>query len=815
MADSFDTGWLTLKTYYSQVRFSGQVLERSGSSVRIRVSCQSRGIDGAWWQDTYHVYFTVTTSYGSDVTIDMGPQTSSGSTYTQTRDFTYSVGYGAGSCTCRFTAKQSWGGTSTRSGSGTLTWDDTYTRPAAPEITGYTSTNGYQERLTFSTHSSAQAAITATNVERATLTDSNSASWSASSASSPYTNAGKKNGAAISTRVATNARNGGWQRSGTALILQAPTDPTGFSVAANGVFGASFSWRNTHGKTDYYTYLYEGDVSVGSDGKPSAGSATLIAKLSPGVSSYSAKSLWQSGGGQSTKTFSLVQVSSYDAWKRSGKSSLKTSGFMLDGFASKVLKATLTNGALPPLPATDVVAQNVMSGGKVSDTQAVVSWNASASTGDRPRTGWRILCNGVQVDTFQDASGGAKTRTVSVNLLGVAASFTVVAYGIVGETPAQAARTIYGTLPGVSSIQFSRAGESISASAVLAAEEGYPNRVEFGYRVGSSGDWSTVYGRSIVIDGDEYSYDAFQLRARVVPDNGIDVESHASAYTQAQVSAGCPAAPSVDVSQNNGYPDGSHCVVAWEPSELSGVEAADSYRVVYVQGGVEHLVVQVQADGSETYSCDFLWMASQAITVRVYAVRNGWLSSPTDAPYRYNPQFLEPPTLVSIERESGMDGYYFRLSFEHATGGITYGSGTAGAGYRYTLYIDGEKADYQDPPATEVVPLSDQSPTVLMRIVSPRAVYVRMTATDEQRESGLSNSLSAQYQAGGVGIFAYQCGSLVIEDCEVENVSGCIRAVNGSSVSMINCTLRIKEGSSDYYDIDGTSSIFESNGYFE
>jgi len=39
--------------------------------------------------------------------------------------------------------------------------------------------------------------------------------------------------------------------------------------------------------------------------------------------------------------------------------------------------------------------------------------------------------------------------------------------------------------------------------------------------------------------------------------------------------------------------------------------------------------------------------------------------------------------------------------------------------------------------------------------------------------------------------------------------------MGGSSVSMTNCTVKLKSGAVDYYDMDEGSSIFELNGEYE
>ena len=818
MAGSFSNGWKTLKPYYSEVSMDGWVNWRSGSRVNVTIRAWSRGIQGAWWADSYHVYFTVSTDAGGSSSIDMGAQWNSGQSYTAERSFTLNVGYGAGGTTCRYSASQSWSGSYSASDSAWLSWDSTYTKPSPPAITGYSSTNGYQERMTFNRNDSFQAAIYECNIDRFTLTETNTPTWSGVAVSSPYTTSGTKNGAAIVSRIATNAYVGGWQASGTALMLQAPTNPTSFSVVANTTFGASFSWKNTHNKTDYYTYLYEGTVTVGSNGKLSTGSAKLLAKLAPGVTTYSNAKLWAEGGGQSTKTFTLVQVSSYKAWKRTDKASFKTSGYMLEGFASSVLKVSLTNGAMAPSAATNVTAANVMADGKVSNTQAVIKWSAVASTSDRPRTGWRIRCNGVQVDTFADTTAGSKTRTVTVSISGKSATFVVEAYGIAGTAAATATPVIYGQLPALSGISATRRGREITVTTTQNVVGEYSSSVEIGYSLDNS-TWTTVSGSSFVVNGDAYSNAQFYFRTRAIPAISIDKESHASDYITTTCSPGTDAVQSITATQDNDYPDGSHCVATWTAVKSGSTEVPDKYELYYVLNGTEHKIVTVAANGSATYTHDFLWMAAQKIFVRVYAIKNGWYSLPCDVEYQYNPQYLEPPQLVSIEHDAmagtGDKGYYYILHFRHATGGIMYNSGASNAGYKYTLYIDGVKADYQDPPSSSVIAVSNVDPTITMKIISPRPVYVRLTATDEQRESGLSNSLSVQYQAGGVGLFLYQCPNITIEDCLIENVGNGVRAMGGSSVSMTNCTVKLKDGAVDYYDMDEGSSIFELNGEYE
>lgn len=739
---------------------------------------------------------------------------------TQSWDITLNVGYGSGSVGISCNAGVNNGGNVTGTvgmSSFYVDYGSTYTKPSPPTITGYSSSNGYQETMTFNRNDSSQAAIYACNIDRFTLTETNTPTWSGVAVTSPYRTNGTNNGAAITSRIATNAYNGGWQTSGTALILQAPTAPTSFSVKANTTFGATFTWSNTHNKTDYYTYIFDGPVEV-VNGRLNAAFASLLAKLGPGVSTYSNASIWPSGGGQSTKIFSIVQVSSYADWKRSDKASFKTSGYMLDGFACQPKTVTMTNGAMAPEAPTNVSAANIMVGGKVSNSQAVVKWSAAASSASRPRTGWRIRCNGVQVDEFADTSSGQKTRTVNVSISGKSATFVVEAYGIAGTASATATPVIYGQLPALTKITATRRGREVTVTTSQSVVGEYASSVEIGYSLNNS-TWTTVAGSSFVINGDAYSNAQFYFRARAIPAISIDKESHASNYVTTTCSPGTDAVASISATQDNDYPDGSHCVATWTSVKSGSTEVPDKYELYYVLNGVEHKIATVAANGSATYTHDFLWMAAQKILVRVYAIKNGWYSLPCDVEYQYNPQYLEPPQLVSIEHKAGGkasdEGYYYILHFRHATGGIMYNSGAANAGYKYNLYIDGVRADYQDPSSSVVIPVSNVSPTITMKIISPRPVYVRLTATDEQRESGLSNSLSVQYQAGGVGLFLYQCPSVTIEDCLIENVRSGVRAMGDSSVSMMNCTVKLKNGAVDYYDMDAGSSIFELNGEYE
>lgn len=810
MASSAETSWTTLKPYYFNVAMGAEITSRSGANVTVKFTAWIQSIKGAWYQDNYHIKFSAYVG-SSKSTIEF-TSASANKTAKKTWTVTVNVGYASGSIKCGYTATQSWSGSYSASQSVTLTYASTYTKPSPPSISGYSSSNGYQESLSFAHNGGGAAALNSWILQSASLTDS-SGSWgtTANNPSSPWSTAGTNNGAIITRRIATNAVNGGWQYSPTVLILQAPTAPSGFSAVKNTTFGATFSWKNNHSKTDYYTYIYEGTVSRASNGKLSVGSAKLLATLSPGVSSWGSASLWSTTGGQSTKTFTLVQVSSYAAWKRSDKASFRTSNRCLEGFCSTVLTVKLTNGAMAPSAATGVSAANVVKDdGKVSNVKATISFSAVASTADRPRSGWRIYDSfGNLLKTVQDSSAGKKSYEVDVpSMAGKAVSFTVTAYGD-GGTSQAVSNTIYGQLLAPIGLSGSRSGSSISLSATAPSGQ-YASHVEISFSYDGE-EWIASSGSSVKVSGSSYRTDELLWRARMVPD-GQPASSHASDYVSAKVTSGTRPVGELTIQQDNKPQDGSHCVVIWNQVKAAdGSEMPDWYEVWAETSEGSRKLATVEASGKASYSYSFLSMAAEEVKVSVIAVKNGWSADPSVAWYAYNPQYLEPPVLTGVEH---IGGYDYRISFEPASGGVQYDGGTDDAGYMYSAYIDGIRASYQDPPAAQIIPNKGDSHSLVVRIVSPRTVFVRIAATDERKRSVLSNSVSVQHQMPGVGMFSYGCPSVRMEDCIIEGMKTAVMCAGGSKSSLEGCTVRMADGGR-YYEIESGSSVTEINCTYE
>lgn len=766
MATSFSNGWRTLKTYYSQVRFEGWTNWRSGTQVNITIRCHSMGIQNAWWASDHHVYFTVSTSAGGSSTIDIGEQWNTGQDYYKDVSFTLNVGYGSGSATCRYTATQSWNGTSSTSDSATITWSSTYTTPSAPTITSYTSSNGYQESIGYNTHSTSQALVTRTDIERTVITtDTENPGWSAQASSvsaNPWTNAGTKNGSAVSRRIYTLAASGSGQRSGTALLLQAPISPTNLAVKANTTFGASFSWTNNHVMSDYYTYIYDGAVSVGSDGKLDAGNATLIARVNPGISTYSNASIWSETGGYSTKTFSLVQVSNYDIWARISKADLRTANYLIEGFASDVLKASLSNGAVAPDPAYNCSLSNI------TDTTFTLTFSCYAPTASKPRTGFRIYANGTLVSTITTITGATTNHSVNLSwpssIKGSQATVYIQAYGSGGSSNSSNL-VAYGTLYAPNTPTGSRNGTFLTASATNSSNNTYSSTVLLEYSTDGT-NWINFSGSLTA------QYVEYKIRARVYS----SLSGFYSPYSSV-VTLESPAMPFswFRAEQDNNYDDQevTKLVLTWS-IPVTSAAVPEKFRIT---NNINSQVWETNyVSGQTNYEYAVDWCEIDVTTFTIVAI-NDWQNISMSVEYQYQPPHIKAPTLLTIQR-SPNDSSKAILAFSPSTEGAPWTDD--GTYYKYRIYVNGTAV------TDWTIGKPEYGTVVFMETaLSSRSNAFRVGAIDQQGfTSDLSNTLCYSYEAVDTGVYIYQCEGFSIEECIITGKNA-IR-LEESSVTMIN-----------------------------
>lgn len=773
MATSFSTGWQTLKTYYSQVRFEGWVNWRSGSQVNITIRCHSMGIQNAWWASNHHVYFSVSTSRGGSASVDIGEQWNSGQDYHKDVSFTLNVGYAAGSATCYYTATQSWNGTSSASNSASISWNATYTTPAAPTITSYTSSNGYQESLGYNTNSTAQALVNRTDIERALITsDTATPGWAAQASSvtaNPWTNTGSKNASVISRRVLTVSASGASQRSGTTLLLQAPTDPSGFTAKESTTFGASFSWTNNNAMTDYYTYIYEGIVTVGTDGKPVTTDATQIARLNPGVTSYTNQSLWSETGGYTTKTFSLVQVSSYAAWNRTNKSDFCTANYTLDGFASSVLKVTLSNGAVAPEPAYNCSLSNV------TDTSFTVTFSCYAPTASKPRTGFRIYANNSLVSTITNVSGASTNLTYSLqwpsNIKGTTATVYIQAYGSGGSSNTSN-MVAYGTLYAPNTPTGTRHADSLTAAAKNSSNNRYSSTVLLEYSTDGN-TWVSFNGALTA------QYIEYKVRARVYSSLSGFYSDYSPILTLES-----PALPFswFRSEQDNNYNDQdvTKLVLSWSiPVTDSAVPT--SFRITNNVNSDVWTVNYVSGQTNYTYAAD--WYEIANTTFSIVAV-NDWENNPITVEYQYQPPHIKAPVLLTVQK-SPEDPTKAILAFQPSTDGAPWTDD--GTYYKYRIYVNGVAAiDW-------TIGKPDFGTVVFMETaLSSKSNTFRIGAIDQQGStSELSNTLYYAFEAVDTGVYIYQCEDFSIEECIIEGKN--TLRLEDSTVVMTNSTITYED----------------------
>lgn len=652
-------------------------------------------------------------------------------------------------------------------------------------ILSYTSDDGIEESLSWSVSVDPDVQ----SVEGCEVEQSGDPLWTTLSPNHEgysWTNSNADSGKALSRRVSATV-SGETYRSGTVLLLQAPPSASSFSAEKSGYDGVLFSWTVEHPIDAYEVRIYEGFVDC-SSGKPDESSAKLLGAFQPSQSSAEIKGVF---GAYSEKTFSVAVVSSYESWTRSDKQSFASAGIFVDGFSSDPSFASLENGFREPSAAVGVSLTNDLGGEKVSDSVVRVSFSLPEADEERPVSGWRLYSGDNMAFESQDVSSVSGQDVDIDSIKGKSVGFSVALFGIGGETKSSKI-TLRGTLfdPEISA---QRDGYSLWAEAD-SEENSYAFAVQM--RVTLPGKQSQEYVEGEKLTDQEGILESAFFEARCIPDDGMEIESHASGWSRFELLGGATPVKAARAWQDNdSFDDGPHCVVEW-----SRTEDSEGYVVSTVENGLE---VEKASVGKMSSSANFPWWSDPTVTVVVRSVRNGWRSEPFKLTFYYSPPFLEPPFVLSVEKE---DGYRYKARFRHATGG----NKIDGTSYRYSVYIGGKKVDWQYPSPDDPVEATDSPGEVSFNLVSPRAVWLKMTATDADGESGFSNSVAASYQAGDVGVFAFQCDGITISECSIEGAMVSVQCADGTEISLSDCDLSTKDGGRPY-EIDADSSVFETN----
>lgn len=621
-------------------------------------------------------------------------------------------------------------------------FDATWQTQATPTLTSYTSSNGTSESLGYNTHATAQAPVTQTNVDVAVFDrDTSSPGWSGSAISAnPWTNTVGANGNVFSRRIGTLGKTGSWKLTQTVALLTRPNAPSGLSVKANTTFGATLSWKNTQSMTDYYTYVYDGTVSVGSNGKLNAGSAKLLARLEPGVSSYSNASIWSTTGGYSTKTFSVVQVSSYAAWKKSDKASYATYKY-LDGFASTVQKVSLSNGAVAPDAPYSVSLTNV------TDTAATVKFSAYAPTASKPRTGFRIYASGQLVKTVASSSGALSGTTQDISwpasIKGKTGTVYVQAYGTGGSANSPTV-TGYGTLYAPATPTGTRTRTELHASAANDAGNTYSSTVQLEYSLDNS-TWVSFGGILTT------QYATYYVRARVYSATSGRYSPYSATLTLKSPPMGFEW---FRARQDNNYEGTETTKLVLSFSAI--IDVAPSRFVI--SNNVNSRAFEVPFVAGQTdYAIAVDWFEIELTTFTVTAY-NEWASIPARVEFQYQPPHVKPPLLLTVQR-SPEDSSKAILAFNPASEGAPWTDD--GTYYKYRIYVNGA-------PATEWRKGKASYGTVVFMetALSSKDNAFRIGAIDKQGTlSELSNTVYYSYRAVDTGVYLYDCDGFTVEDC--------------------------------------------------
>lgn len=670
----------------------------------------------------------------------------------------------------------------------TIAWDSGYDVPPAPSMSGVTRVNASTAQYSFSSGASSNAPIDQLYVGAYDLcSDSTNASVAYNNRvnyqlSTSATTWRHQTTSTLASSVYIGARNvatGLFKDSSRALFMPAPRQPTSFSGERSGQFGARLTWVNAQqalGMTGYRTRIYRGGtVSVTNGALSVSGGATMLAELAHGVTSYVDANAWTSTEGQSSKTFWLVQCSSYAEWQNPNKASLCSSGKRVDGVWCQPVRTTVTNGASAPDAPTNVVAT------RNSDTSVTVTWESPGSTASKPITGFRVSVSNMstqEVTTYvgTDPTQRSATITLDSSLQNSTGTAWVVAYGAGGESPQSMSSTVYGTLSAPQRVSESRGWSSESGryQAVITVRDlvawvirpdhhllfewGYGGGYEHSREVSTPG----VTQASIVIYGDEYEHGEMSVRVTTVAEEQGAPSSTPLTFT---ISNACAGVDDAELSQRMDGQVG-YCVAVWDT-----VKDADEYVMTVADAGT----VTVEATGDPRETGEVAFMGAGMVTIVAYA--NGWPSKPWSSDWTFVSSRLLPPTLMSVTQG---DGDSFAVRFTNASGGVPIEVGQA-PGYRYRVYLDDEPASPQIPSDSAAQENIEGTHEFGISLRDPYDVPVTVTAIDDEGdESPRSNAIMARYVKYGSGAYLYGCDAR-LEGVRFERCATCL-SVDGSDV---------------------------------
>lgn len=450
----------------------------------------------------------------------------------------------------------------------------------------------------------------------------------------------------------------------------------------------------------------------------------------------------------------------------------------------------------PPATATNVSAENVISSGKVSDSQAKLTWTRPAPTTVSPRTGWRVYDGGSIVATISDSNGsGTYTATINVSgsLKGTSKRFRVQAYGDGGTTDSAYSNTIYGTLNAPGAITKNSINRDWNGKYHLAVTipkpNNYTSQIELQYKFSGDSDWSTA-----IYDGGTYDIDSSvgykfgdcELKARVVPYiSGVATESHASSWTSVYtVLSGPYECPSIENTQRT-KGDVAYCDTTFGAALLNNVEQADSYLVTYDQGLSDAWVL---AENKSDYVASTVYMGASVLNVTVQAVKNDFHGRPLSATFIYTPQSLQPP-LITNAYANGAVG---TVIFNDAQYGVPHNLNGSFA-YKYRVYLDGEPVS-STPADTVWVPVGGSHQATFF-IYTPLETRVTVSAIDDTgKESLQSNSQFIKRwfinrDVTDVGVYAHD-STFHLDDCTIHGFESAILIHNGT-IDVTNTSLRV------------------------
>lgn len=713
----------------------------------------------------------------------------------------------------------SWASGELRSGTQSIALPSAIALPTAPEVSG-ASVSGWTASVRYgmgnaSSDPNSRTNVTGPTYRSATLTPS-VGSWSASGKSIQVSGDGSfSHPVSGPTSFSVGYRSDGRDvYSDPFAVFPPPKPPSLLSADPVGSYGVRLSWENSQDGDAYVTRVYSGSVSA-KDGALSVGSdAVLEAELGAGVTEWSSGSVWEQGGGQTTKSFTVVQVSSRDAWSYGGKQSVALR--WLDGLASASRSLSVTNGAMPPAAPYGFSADNVADG-VASSSEVSTSWRCRAPDGEQVRDGFRVVGDdGVTYFSEEDSSSGDDAEheaELGVSIEGARLGLRACAYSRNGEAYSPWAYVLGPAHAGSVELARDRSQgyERISAH-VTYPTGGYDPSYSItlsagGESVGMSGVLDASSGFADVVTG--AVTDAFvagDVSCTLVmgaPGRGSEWDSAESA---ASLSPGACPPVGLRASQLSDE-DESLFKASWEPPFGDALDGELSFELE-ADGSPADVTSGPSYDArSGRYAASFRHdVTGSASTLRVRSRRGSEESVWASCEFTYVPQELRPPEISDGGHVSG-NTYLIRVD-RPARGGRK-----IDGGYAYQVYAGNVRDASQSPESTKVLTASEVASGITVSVTSPNWTYYRVTARDADGESAPSEAVRLRHVASGVGVFCHGCPDLKIEDCCIENAVTCVRASGGSDVTLVGVTMAKASGSDAacYYDVDETSRVHESD----